>query len=177
MITNERVHYTTNTKIDATEPMRIFWQDTETSYTPNDPPLSGEELIPGSDKPGWSFFRLAIDDISGTIVAVDQGAGALVAVKILKDGTLEYIWQKPYTVSARPVIVSDRGQVYATDYANGHNALVVLDLTSGEELCRVVTPATRATVSTIVVSAANEVYFGSNEPGEETGLFHRFYVP
>lgn len=156
--------------------MRIFWQETEADYTPNDPPLSGDELLPGSDRPGWSFFHLSIDDISGTIVAPDQGARALVAVRILEDGTLEQLWKKPYTVSARPVIVSDRKQVYATDYANGRNHLVVLDLSTGEELCRVATPATRATVSTIVVSAANEVYFGSNEPGEKAGLFHRFYV-
>ena len=60
---------------------------------------------------------------------------------------------------------------------NGRNHLVVLNLTSGKELCRVATPATRATVSTIVVSTANEVYFGSNEPGSESGLFHRFYIP
>lgn len=177
VITQGRVHYTTNTLTDVEEPMRIFWQETEAIYTPDDPPLSGEALIPGSNRPGWSFFHLAIDDLSGTIVAVDQGARALVAVRILEDGTLQHLWQKPYTVSARPVIVSDREQVYATDFANGRNHLVVLDLNSGEELCRVATPATRATVSTIVVSAANEVYFGSNEPGEGTGLFHRFYVP
>jgi outer membrane protein assembly factor BamB len=177
VIAQGRVHYTTNTMRDAEEPMRIFWQEIEVRYSPDDPPLSGEALLSGPDGPGWSFFHLAIDDVSGMIVAVDQGAGALVAVKIRKDGTLERLWQKPYTVSARPVIVSDREYVYATDYAQGCNYLVVLDLHSGEELCRVATPANRATVATIIVSAANEVYFGSNEPGRETGLFHRFYVP
>lgn len=177
VIAQGRVHYTTNTMRDAEKPMRIFWQETEARYSPDDPPLSGEALLPDSDRPGWSFFHLAIDDVSGTIVAVDQGAGALVAVKIREDGTLERLWQKSYTVSARPAIVSDREHVYATDYAKGRNHLVVLDLASGEELCRVATPAIRATVATIIVSAANEVYFGSNEPGRETGLFHRFYVP
>lgn len=177
VITQGRVHYTTNTTVSTTQPMRIFWQDTGASYGESDPPLLGEELLPGSSSPGWSFFHLAIDDISGVIIALDQGAGALVAVKIRDDGSLDRLWQKSLTVSARPVIVSDRQQVYATDYVDGHNHLVMLDLNSGEELVRVRTPATRATIATIIVSAANEVYFGSNEPGKESGLFHRFYVP
>ena len=66
--------------------------------------------------------------------------------------------------------------VYATDYRDGRNHLIVLDLTTGEELIRVPTPATRATISTIVVSTNNEVYFGSNEPGQDTGLYHRIFV-
>ena len=177
VIAQGRVHYTTNTLRDVDQAMRIFWQETDVTYTSDKPPLAGHELLPGSNRPGWSFFHLAIDDFSGTIVAADQGAKALVAVRIGEDGDLDYLWQKSITVSARPAIVADRGHVYATDYANGRNHLVVLDLFSGEELCRIVTPASRATVATIVVSAANEVYFGSNEPGKETGLFHRFYLP
>jgi hypothetical protein len=54
---------------------------------------------------------------------------------------------------------------------------VVLDLMTGEEMLRVPTPATRATIATIIVSSANEVYFGSNEPGQPIGLFHRIYGP
>lgn len=177
VVVDGRVYYTTNTKTDATGPMRIFWQDRDAPYSVEGPPLSGEELIPGSDVPGWSFFHLAIDEDSGIIVAVDQGSKALVAVRCLEDGSVSYLWKKAYAVSARPVIVSDRRQVYATDYRDGHNYLVMVDLITGEELLRVATPASRATVSTIVVSAADEVYFGSNEPGRPTGLFHRFFVP
>jgi hypothetical protein len=79
--------------------------------------------------------------------------------------------------SARPVIVSDREMVYANDFVDGLDHLVVLDLMTGMEILRVPTPATRATISTIIVSSENEVYFGSNEPGLPIGLFHRIYVP
>lgn len=172
-----RVYYTTNTKFNAANPMRIFWQKAEAAYTRSDPPIAGLELIPGSGKPGWSFFHLAIDESTGTIIAADQGAKAIVAVRINQAGSLDYLWRKAMAVSARPAIVSDRGYVYATDYVEGRNNLVVLDLSTGAEVCRVPTPATRATVSTIIASEANEVYFGSNEPGRKTGLFHRFYIP
>ncbi|MDX2009235.1 MAG: hypothetical protein SFW67_03545 [Myxococcaceae bacterium] len=177
VVVGGRVHYTTNTQRDVTEPMRIFWQETATRSSLDDPPLAGEPLLSGAEGPGWSFFHLAVDDVSGIIVGMDQGAGALVAVRVGESGALERLWQRNYKVSARPVIVSDRRLVYATDYAEGRNHLVAVDLKTGEELLRVATPATRPTIATIVVSAANEVYFGSNEPGAKTGLFHRFHVP
>lgn len=177
VIAQGRVHYTTNTTFTATEPMRIFWQDAEASYSEADPPLTGPEMLEGVEGAGWNFFHLSIDDLSGTIIGMDQGTGTMAALKVKDDGGLDHLWQKPLAVSARPAIVSDRQQVYATDLVDGRNHLVVLDLRTGDELCRVATPARRATISTIVVSAANEVYFASNEPGAETGLFHRFYLP
>jgi outer membrane protein assembly factor BamB len=177
VIVNGRVHYTTNTLPYTDTPMRIFWQETEKKYVESDPPLPGQEMLQDVKGPGWNFFHLSIDDISGTIVGMDQKRRMITALRIRDDGTLEHIWQKSLTVSARPVIVSDRGQVYATDFVDGKNHLVVLDLSTGEEICRVATAATRATISTMVVSTANEVYFGSNEPGKKTGLFHRFYIP
>jgi hypothetical protein len=176
VIVKGRVHYTTNTETDAKTPMRIFWQEAEKKYTDSDPPLPGYQMFEGAVGPGWNFFHLSIDDVSGIIVGMDQKFGAITAYRILDDGSLEHLWQKDMIASARPAIVSDRQQVYTTDYSDGINNLVVLDLVTGEELCRVPTPAKRATISTIIVSTANEVYFGSNEPGQETGLFHRFYL-
>lgn len=177
VIAQGRVHYTTNTTFTATEPMRIFWQDAEASYAESDPPLTGPEMLEGVEEAGWNFFHLSIDDPTGTIVGMDQNTGTIAAMRVRDDGGLEHLWQKPLAVSARPAIVSDRQQVYATDLVDGRNELVVLDLSTGDELCRVATPARRATISTIIVSAADEVYFASNEPGSDTGLFHRFYLP
>jgi len=177
VVAGGRIYYTTNTVRDVREPMRIFWQESARSYSIQDPPLAGEPILGNADGPGWSFFHLAVDETTGIVVGIDQGAGALVALRIAGDGTLERLWQRNYTVSARPVIVSDRELVYATDFTGGRNHLVAVDLKTGAELIRVATPATRPTIATIIVSAASEVYFGSNEPGSATGLFHRFYVP
>jgi hypothetical protein len=101
----------------------------------------------------------------------------LTAVRAIGDNEIVRLWQVDLHTSASPVIVSDREMVYANDFVDGRDHLVVLDLTTGEEILRVPTPATRATISEIIVSSANEVYFGSNEPGQPIGLFHRIYVP
>jgi len=177
VIVKGQAFYATNTVFSASEPMKIFWQDTEASYSPHARPLTGPDLFAGSTGPGWSFFHLTIDDDSGIIIGNDQGNGTLTAVRVSGDNSIETMWQKKLRGSARPAIVSDRGMVYCTDYVDGHNDLVVLDLYTGKELLRVTTPATRATISSIVASTNNEVYFGSNEPGKATGLFHRVYVP
>jgi hypothetical protein len=177
VIANGRVFYTTNTLFQVTEPMRIFWQDIDASYSPDDQPLMGPELFEGAESGGWSFFHLSIDERTGIVIGNDQGNGLLTAVRVVGDNEIERLWQVDIATSARPAIVSDREMVYATDFVDGRNHLVVLDLTTGEELLRVPTPATRATISTIIVSRANEVYFGSNEPGQPIGLFHRIYVP
>ena len=176
VIVGERAHYTTNTTFNAPEAMKIFWQSVAGTYSVADAPLSGEDLFETAEDGGFSFFHLSIDESTGIIVGNDQGNGLLAAVRIADDGSLERLWERAYRVSARPVIVSDRQLVYATDYRDGRNHLIVLDLITGEELFRVPTPATRATIATIVVGTNNEVYFGSNEPGEATGLYHRIFV-
>lgn len=177
VVVNGRVFYTTNTIFSATEPMRIFWQDVEAIYTTASTPLAGPELFADSEEGGWSFFHLSIDEATGIIIGNDQGNGLLTAVRAIGDNEIERLWQIDLHTSARPVIVSDREMVYANDFVDGRDHLVVLDLTTGEEMLRVPTPATRATIATIIVSSANEVYFGSNEPGQPIGLFHRIFVP
>jgi len=177
VIVDGRVFYTTNTLFQAPNPMRIFWQDVEAIYTADSPPLQGPELFVDASDGGWSFFHPAVDEKTGIIIAADQGNGLLTAVRAIGEDQIERLWQIDINTSARPIIVSDRETVYATDFRDGRDHLVVLDLATGEELLRVATPATRATIATIVVSTANEVYFGSNEPGQPIGLFHRIYVP
>lgn len=177
VVLDGRVFYTTNTAFTATEPMRIFWQNTDTGYDLSDPPLAGPELFGDTENGGWSFFHLSIDEHSGIVIGNDQGNGLLTAVRVVDDNQIERLWQAEITTSARPVIVSDREMVYATDFVDGRDHLVVFDLGTGVELLRIPTVATRATISTIIASTANEVYYGSNEPGQPIGLFHRIYVP
>jgi hypothetical protein len=158
----------------ATAPMRIFWQAVEKTYSSASTPLTGPELFAGGEQGGWSFFHLSIDESTGIIIGNDQGIGLLTAVQVIGDDEIERLWQIELHTSARPVTVSDREMVKAKDFDDGRDHLVVLDLMTGEEMLRVPTPATRAT---IIVSSANEAYFGSNEPGQPIGLFYRIYVP
>lgn len=177
VVVDGRVYYTTNTSFTSMNPIRIFWQDVETPHSNEQAPLTGPELFDGVEGAGWSFFHIVIDELTGIVVAADQPNGLLTAVRAVGDDQLERLWQVELTHSASPMIVSDREMVYINDYVDGRDHLVVLDLSTGEELLRLPTPATRASISTIIASSANEVYFGSNEPGQPIGLFHRIYVP
>jgi hypothetical protein len=66
---------------------------------------------------------------------------------------------------------------YFTDFVDGSNHLVVLDLITGDELLRVPTPATRATIGAILATPDNDVYLASNEPGQPSGFLVRVYLP
>ena len=156
VVVDGRVHYTTNTSIAATNPMRIFWQDVEARYRPGQTSLTGPELFDGVDGAGWSFFSIAIDEFTGIIIGGDQPNGLLTAVRAVGDDQLERLWQIELTHSAQPMIVSDREMVYINDFVDGRDHLVVLDLTTGKELLRVPTPATRASITSIIASSANE---------------------
>jgi hypothetical protein len=179
VIVKGEVHYTTNTlPDDSTEPMRVFWQDISATYTPDMPPITGPLHFknPGNS-PGWSFSGLTADDVSGILVGNDQANGWVNAYLPKSDGEIDILWQRDLRTSNHPSIVSDREMVYVTDYVDGHNHLVVLDLLSGEELLRIPTPATRASLSNIVHTTNNETFFTSYEPGEQTGFVLRLYVP
>ena len=84
-------------------------------------------------------------------LATTRGNGLLTAVRVIGDNEIERLWQIELHTSARPVIVSDREVVYANDFVDGRDHLVVLDLMTGEEILRVPTPATRATIATSVI--------------------------
>jgi len=54
---------------------------------------------------------------------------------------------------------------------------VVLDVMTGEELLRIPTPATRASIGSLIFGENGDVYLAANEPGQPTGFLVRFYIP
>jgi outer membrane protein assembly factor BamB len=172
-----RVFYTTNTNADATLPMRVFWQEVESTYSPDGPPLIGPLLFEDPDAgAGWSFAGLAADETAGIFFAVDQARGLANAFRPTADGDIELLWQRELRVSASNTLVADRGLVYLTDFVDGSNHLVVLDLVTGEERVRLPTPSTRATIGSLLCTPADEVWMASNEPGRPTGHLVRVRV-
>jgi len=177
VVVDGQVFYTTNTSVDATLPMRVFWQDVNATYTPDMPPLEGPLLFEDPDnRAGWSFSGLAADEATGIFMAVDQQRGLTNAFRPTDDGGIDILWQRELRVSASNTHVTDRQMVYITDFVDGSNHLVVLDLLTGEEIVRVPTPAARATIGAILVTADGDVYLASNEPGEPTGFLIRLSV-
>jgi hypothetical protein len=177
VIVGDKVFYTTNTNIDATTPLRVFWQDMEAAYTPDMPPLTGPLLFEGvEDLPGWSFTGLSGDDLTGVLFANDQANGLLMAFRPREDGEIERLWETEITTS-QTTTASENGMLYVADFADGVLNLVVLDVITGEELLRVPTPAVRSSIGSIIFTENGDVYLAANEPGQPTGFLVRFYIP
>ena len=178
LILGDRGFYTTNTNFGATLPMRVFWQEVNATYSPDMPPLQGPLLFDDPEnRAGWSFSGLDADEATGILLGEDQARGLVNAFMPKDDGTIEILWQRELRISSGSTLVSDRQMAYFTDFVDGSNHLVVLDLITGDELLRVPTPATRATIGAILATPDNDVYLASNEPGQSTGFLVRVYLP
>jgi hypothetical protein len=178
VIFDGNVYYTTNTNVDAELPMRVFWQDVNATYSPDMSPLTGPLMFEGvEDMPGWSFSGIAVDEVSGVFIGVDQANGLISAFRLTEDEDIEILWQHEQIIGSGINIVSDRSMVYANDYVDGAGHLVVRDLLTGEEILRVPTPATRASIGSVILAENGEVYMASNEPGQPMGFLVRFYSP
>jgi hypothetical protein len=174
VVLGNKVLYTTNTLYSATRAMKIFWQNKDLSYNNTDT-LGGSFLHSDSLSSGWSFFHLSVDDsLSGIIIGNDQGQGKISAGIIDSNNNYNLLWERNIKTSARPVIVADRNLVYVTDFFNGFDHLVVLDLQSGQEKGRIKTDATKPTIGTIIITPDDYVIYASNEYGNATGLINIF---
>jgi hypothetical protein len=154
VIVDGRVYYTTNTNLDA----ELLFEGVE-------------------DVPGWSFSGISADEASGIFIGVDQANGLINAFQPDESGDIEILWQHEQIIGSGINIVSDRGLVYANDYVDGSLHLVVRDLFTGEEVLRVPTPATRASLGSIVSTENGDIYMAANEPGQPTGFLLRLYIP
>jgi hypothetical protein len=97
------------------------------------------------------------------------------AFRPTKSGKIDILWQHEQKIGSGVNIVSDRGMVYANDYVDGSLHLVVRDLLTGEELLRIPTPATRASIGSVVFTENGDVYMAANEPGQPTGFLVRIH--
>jgi hypothetical protein len=176
VIIGDTVYYTTNTNIDATTPMRVFWQDINATYTPDMPPLTGPLLFESiADRAGWSFTGLAGDDATGVLFANDQLNGLFMGFRLNEDGEIERLWEREI-ITAQTTTSSGSGMIYVADYADEVLNLVVLDVLTGEELLRIPTPAVRSSIGSIIFTENGDVYLAANEPGQDTGKLIRFYI-
>ncbi len=107
------------------------------------------------------------DPINNLLAAHDVGA----------DGTLELRWGREiYKASASIAIAPDRDLLYINDYLDGQDNLVVLKLSTGEELARVALEASLPTIGTIFLGMNNDVYIISSETGGSDGLLSRVSI-
>jgi hypothetical protein len=172
-----QVVFADNTAPGATTPLKLYTQPVEIGRLPE----TREEGTPAFSKslPGFNFFMVAGDPfVTQLLIYYDPINNVVSAHRVTADGKLEPVWERAgYKVSASPALVPDRDLLYIDNYQNGRDHLVVLKLSTGEELASVELSATLPTIGTIVPGMNNDVYITSSETGRPNGLITRIYVP
>jgi hypothetical protein len=171
-----QVVFADNTAPGATTPINLYDQPVNVADLPAT--LDGINAF-DSDLPGFNFFMVAGDPFETQIlVYYDPINNFLGAHTVLSDGTLQPLWERNgvYKVSASPAIVPDRDLLYVDNYQNGYDSLVVLRLSTGEELATVPLSANLPTIGTIFLGMNQDVYILSSEAGSDNGLISRIFL-
>ena len=171
-----QIVFADNTAPGATTPINLYDQPVNVDDLPVK--LQGINAF-DSDLPGFNFFMVAGDPFeSQTLFYYDPINNLIGAHTVLSDGTLQRLWERNgiYKVSASPAIVPDRDLLYIDNYQNGTDSLVVLKLSTGEELASVPLAAILPTIGTIFLGMNEDVYILSSEAGSDNGLISRIFM-
>lgn len=171
-----QVVFANNTAPGVTTPISLFDQPVNVDDLPAT--LEGINAF-DSDLPGYNFFMVAGDPFETQILFYYDPINNLIgAHTVLSDGTLQRLWEinDVYKVSASPAICPDRDLLYIDNYQNGTDSLVVLRLSTGEELATVPLAANLPTIGTIFLGMNEDVYILSSEAGTDYGLISRIFV-
>ncbi|HET6975561.1 MAG TPA: hypothetical protein VFI24_04510 [Pyrinomonadaceae bacterium] len=171
-----QVVFADNTAPGATTPINLYDQPVNVDALPAN--LEGINAF-DSDLPSFNFFMVAGDPFERQILFYYDPINNLIgAHTVLADGTLERLWEinDVYKVSASPAVVPDRDLLYIDDYQNGIDSLIVLRLSTGEELARVPLAANLPTIGTIFLGMNEDVYILSSEAGSDNGLISRIFM-
>jgi hypothetical protein len=171
-----QVAFADNTAPGATTPIRLYVQ--QVGQTGESGRLEGKSAFSKS-LPGYNFFMIAGDPFSTHLLIYYDPVNALVSAhRVGADGSLEEVWERPgYRASASPALVPDRDLLYVDDWKGGRDHLVVLRLSTGEELARVALEAKSPTIGTIFPGLDDDVYLLSSEANGGPGLISRIHAP
>ena len=168
----DRIVFSDNTSPVAETAIKLFSQPVADPPNPLKPWKAFREI-----KPGINFFMIGGDPfVTGLIVVFDPINGYVAVHRNSGTDGLEPVWERSYKMSASPAIVPDRDFLYIDDYKEGHDHLVVLRLTTGEELARVALVAQEPTVGCIFVGMNQDVYILNTETEGRTGYISRIYA-
>jgi hypothetical protein len=171
-----QVVFANNTAPGVTTPISLYDQPVDVAALP--PTLEGINAF-DSSAPGFNFFMVAGDPFESQILFYYDPINNYVgAHTVLSDGTLQRLWERNgvYKVSASPAVVPDRDLLYIDNYQNGTDSLVVLRLSTGEELATVPLAANLPTIGTIFLGMNEDVYILSSEAGSDNGLISRIFL-
>jgi len=162
-----------NTAPGAKTPIQLYSQLTTKDRSPGR--LDGTPAF-DTPKPGYNFFMVAGDPFERQIVVYYDPINRLMSAHlVIEGGGFEPIWNRDgcYFASASPAIVHDRDLLYIDDYRDGRDHLVILRLSTGEQLASVALDAKLPTIGTIFVGMNDDVFLISSEAGTANGLVSR----
>jgi hypothetical protein len=171
-----QIVFANNTAPGVTTPISLYDQPVEVAALPAT--LEGINAF-DSGLPGFNFFMVAGDPFERQILAYYDPINNLVGAHVVMcDGTLQRLWERNnvYKVSASPAVVPDRDLLYIDNYQDGADSLVVLRLSTGEELATVPLSANLPTIGTIFLGMNEDIYILSSEAGSHNGLISRIFV-
>ncbi|MFZ4814938.1 MAG: hypothetical protein ACOYL5_10400 [Phototrophicaceae bacterium] len=171
-----QIVFANNTAPGATVPIQLYTQPT--SANGNNELLSPQAAF-SSAQAAYNFFMVGGDPFERQLVIYyDPMNDLLSAQQVTASGELVPVWERDsYKVSASPAIVPDRDLLYVDDYRDGHDWLIVLQLSTGEELAAIQLEAQLPTIGTIFPGMNDDVYLLSSEAATENGLISRVFVP
>jgi len=169
-----QVIFADNTAPGATTPIKLYTQAASVPEKPGS--LDGRPAFSQS-LPGYNFFMVAGDPYNSQLCVYYDPINALVSAhRVGPDGSLEPVWERSgYQASASPAIVPDRDLLYIDDWKDGYDHLVVLRLSTGEELASLALSAKLPTIGTIFPGMGGDVFLISSEAGGH-GLISRIFV-
>jgi len=170
-----QVIFADNTAPGATTPIKLYTQAASVPEKPGS--LDGRPAFSQS-LPGYNFFMVAGDPYNSQLCVYYDPINALVSAhRVGPDGSLEPVWERSgYQASASPAIVPDRDLLYIDDWKDGYDHLVVLRLSTGEELASIALSAKLPTIGTIFPGMNGDVYLLSSEAGGGKGLISRIFI-
>jgi hypothetical protein len=130
--------------------------------------------------PGGTFYPSVADPyVTRMVVANDQMNRVIAGWHMADDGTMSKVWETDrYRSSAGSSIAADQGHLYIDDLrcaeadSDCRTFLIVLDVTSGEQLAEIEVAGTTPTLGQIFLGD-DSVYFTSSEAGKGGGFITR----
>lgn len=133
--------------------------------------------------PGGTFYPAVADPyVTRMVVANDQMNRVIAGWNMADDGTMTKVWETHrYRSSAGSAIASDQGQLYIDDLRcedgdiDCSYYLVVLDVTTGEQLAEIEVAGTTPSLGQIFLGK-DDLFFISSEAGKGGGFITRVSV-
>ncbi len=157
----------------VTQPLQLFTQSTDTT----DPSLESMNAT-SATSPGGSFYSVAADPFNSRIIVEnDQINGIMAGWRREDDGSFTKVWESDnYQSVAGAAIASDQEHLYIEDRRQCDDSemnceifLVVLDLTTGDQLAEIKVTGTMPSLGQIVL-AKDSVFYIASQAGEDTGF-------